>query len=32
MSEQEQNQLEFAEALEELQREQEYATRRSLGV
>lgn len=32
MSEQEQNQLELAEALEELEREQEYATRRSLGI
>jgi hypothetical protein len=32
MSEQEQNQLDLAQALEELEREQEYATRRSLGV
>ena len=32
MSEQEQNQLELAQALEELEREQEYTTRRSLGV
>ena len=32
MSEQEQNQLELAQALEELEREQEYATRRSLGI
>lgn len=32
MSEQEQNQLDLAQALEELEHEQEYATRRSLGV
>lgn len=32
MSEQEQNQLDLAQAIEELEREQEYATRRSLGV
>ena len=32
MSEQEQNQLDLAQALEELKREQDYATRRSLGV
>lgn len=32
MTEQEQNQLEFAEAIEELQREKEQVTRRTLGV
>lgn len=32
MTEQEQNQLEFAEAIEELEREREQVTRRTLGA
>lgn len=32
MTEQEQNQLEFAQAIEELEREREQVTRRTLGV